>query len=573
MMKKRGLITLCAALCAVSLSTADLSAASKRSSEPRYDMLLNMVHHNPGEPLFTTRYTQPPFVKSLGYNIQVIKREVQCGVTYDRHPEYAVPYGSEEREWIERHAAAVRIQMKQIKDEGLQNIPFTDMLVVPQSLMKRYEKEMVDEYGKISIFKPRTEAVLRAQIDELFWRFPELDGLMIRHGETYLHDTPLHVGSSPARSPEEHCKFINILREELCVKRGKVLIYRTWDFSNLHTLPKVYDAAMSGVEPHEKLYISIKHTTRDFFRNQPFNPNIGRGNLQQIVEVSTNQAGLYGKNSHPYYIGRGVIDGWCEMAADQKKGLRDLYDNKQIRGFWTWTWGDGWGGPYFDNEFWIKLNEFVIRRFTQQPERTEESIFNEYATDVLKLSKADVKRFRELNLLSEEAAFYGQSTQLFPHTVWFSRDQYFACLDLDNAVKKNVIEAALKEKHDNLKRWYRIEELARQIKLQSPEDQEFMEVSTTYGRIKYELYEQMWIMEMMVAQNKVNGTKINREQLLKAISAYDKKFAEWQKLKADYACCPTLYIDYRLTPFAKIGVPFKTNLDKLRKYATSGIGF
>ncbi len=531
-------------------------------------MLLNMVHHNPGEPLFTTRFTQPTFVKELGYKTQVIKREIQCGVTYDKYPEYAVPYESAEREWIERHAAAVKIQMKQINDAGLQNIPFVDMLVLPQSLMAKYEKEMVDEYGKITIFKPRTEAILRAQIEELFWRFPELDGLMIRHGETYLHDTPNHVGGTPARTPDEHARFINILREELCVKRGKTLIYRTWDFSNLHTLPSVYNATMSQVEPHEKLYISIKHTTRDFFRNQPFNPNIGQGNLQQIVEVSTNQAGLYGKNAHPYYIGRGVIDGWCEMPADQKKGLRDLYDNENVKGFWTWTWGDGWGGPYFDNEFWIKLNEYVIRNFTLAPERSEEAIFNDYATKELKLSKADTKRFRELNLLSEEAAFYGQSTQLFGQFIWHTRDQYLGCLHLEKAVSQGVVKEVLQEKHDNLKKWYRIEELAPEIKLQDPADQEFMEVSTTYGRIKYEIYEQVWILEMMVAENVVNGTKMDRERVREAISIYDNKYAEWRKLKSDHVCCPTLYIDYRVTHSA---VTFRVNLDKLRKYATSGI--
>ncbi len=531
-------------------------------------MLLNLVHHNPGEPLFTSRFTQPTYLKELGYKTQVIKREIQCGVTYDKHPEYAVPYESAEREWIERHAASLKVQMKQIKDAGLQNIPFTDMLVLPQSLMNKYKKEITNEYGHITISKQRTQDILKAQIEELFWRFPELDGLIIRHGETYLHDTPMHVGGSPARSPEEHAIFINILREELCVKRGKTLIYRTWDFSNLHTLPSVYNAAMSQVEPHDNLYISIKHTTRDFYRGQPFNPNIGVGNLQQIVEVSTNQAGCYGKCAHPYYIGRGVIDGWCEMPADQKKGLRDLYANKNVRGFWTWTWGDGWGGPYFDNELWIKLNEYVIRTFTLTPERSEEEIFNEYASKVLKLSKQDVKRFRELNLLSEEAAYYGQSTKLFPHFIWHSRDQYFGCLHLENAVKKGVVDEALREKHENLKRWYRIEELAREIKLSDPYDQEFMEVSTTYGRIKYELYEQMWIMEMMIAERVVNGTPIDRERAAAAISAYDNKFAEWRKLKSDHVCCPTLYIDYRVTHTA---VTFRENLDMLRKYVISGI--
>ncbi len=544
--------------------------AKKESGEGRYDMLLNLVHHNPGEPLFQTRFTQPTYLKELGYTTQVIKREIQCGVTYDKVAEYAVANCGDEREWIERHAAALKIQMKQIKDAGLQNIPFTDMLVVPQSLLKKYKKEMVDEYGNITILRERTQQIMRAQIDELFWRFPELDGLMIRHGETYLHDTPHHVGGSPARTPEEHAAVINLLREELCVKRGKTLIYRTWDFGRLHTQPALFEAAMSQVEPHEKLFISIKHPQGDFNRGLNFNPTIGMGELQQIVEVSTNQAGCYGKNSHPYYIGRGVIEGWCEMPESEKRGLRDLYDDPKIKGFWTWTWGDSWGGPYFDNELWIKLNEYVIRQFTLHPKLSEEEIFNTYAIEELNLSKQDAERLRELCLLSEEAVYYGQDTKLFRTNIWFSRDQYFACLELNDAVRKGVVEEALAEKHENLNRWYKMEELSRQIKMQEPYDQEFLEVSTTYGRIKYEIYEQIWVMEMMIAKREVNDTPIDREELAKAISIYDNKFEEWRELKRAHVCCPTIYKDHYLT---HTGVPFKENLDKLRRYLTSNIEF
>jgi len=180
-----------------------------------------------------------------------------------------------------------------------------------------------------------------------------MDGLVIRHGETYLHDTPFHNGGSPARTPEEHALFINILRDEICVNETKNFfighgISACCIVSRNSTLETV-----NAVEPHPNLYFSIKHTQFDFLREYPFNPTIGIGQHQQIVEVSTNQAGVYGKNSSPYYIGKGIIEGWPELTGSGNKDLRDLYNDKKIKRFLDLDLGDGWYGPYFDNELWL----------------------------------------------------------------------------------------------------------------------------------------------------------------------------------------------------------------------------
>lgn len=74
---------------------------------------------------------------------------------------------------------------------------------------------------------------------------------------------------------------------------------------------------MNSVQVHPNLYISIKHVNYDFNRGYPFNKTIGIGEHNQIVEVSINQAGCYGKNAHPYYIGKGVIEGWNDL--DEKR--------------------------------------------------------------------------------------------------------------------------------------------------------------------------------------------------------------------------------------------------------------
>ncbi|WP_236958657.1 hypothetical protein [Joostella atrarenae] len=211
-----------------------------------------MVHHNPGEPHFESEYTQPEYIKSLGYTGQVPKIEIQCGLTYDDFEDNIVPEKSAEKMWIQRHAANVKTRIDIAEKYDVPIYPFTDVLVVPKSVLKKYEEEMSID-GKLSIKKEMTQKLLKAQIAEIFKRFPEVDGLTIRHGETYLHDTPFHRGTSPATTPEEHSILINLLRDEICVKRNKKLIYRTWDFSQFHTKPEFYLKATNAVEPHDNL--------------------------------------------------------------------------------------------------------------------------------------------------------------------------------------------------------------------------------------------------------------------------------------------------------------------------------
>ena len=237
-------------------SSNNEGSVRQQSGSDRYPLLLNMVHHNPGEPHFETQYTEPAFIKELGYNGQIPKIEIQCGLTYDDYENNVVPEETDEKMWILRHASSVRTQIDIAEKVNMPLYPFTDVLVLPISLYNKYKDEMsIDD--RLSIKKPKTQEILRAQIAEIFKRYPKLAGLTTRHGETYLHDTPFHKGTSPARTPEEHTILINILRDEICVKQNKKLFYRTWDFGKLHTNPEHYLEATNAVEVHPNLYFSI----------------------------------------------------------------------------------------------------------------------------------------------------------------------------------------------------------------------------------------------------------------------------------------------------------------------------
>ncbi|WP_430936004.1 hypothetical protein [Saccharicrinis sp. 156] len=529
----------------------------------RYPILFNMVHHNPGEPRFNTKYTEPAYIMELGYNGQVPKFEIQCAVTYDGYEDNLVTDNTPEKMWIERKAADIRIMLENAKRAGMPMYPFMDVCVVPHSVMEKYGDEM-KKNGHLSIQKAKTKEILKAQIAEIFAKFPELGGLTIRFGETYLHDTPFHVGDRPVRSPEDHVTILNLLREEVCVKRNKKLFYRTWDWGKIkrkfHLDPEIYLQITNAIAPHENLYFSVKHVHGDFLRGLPFNKTLGIGKHQQIVEVSMNQAGMYGRNAHPYYIGQGIIEGWPEM--EQKKGLRDLYGDLQVKGVWTWTWGDGWFGPYFGNEFWMDLNEYVIRQYTLNPQITEEELFNEYATNTLKMSSENITKLRELCLLSVDAVFKGQATALQHMAPWWIRDHFFSAQDMSIYVKKGLAEKVLAEKKENLLTWYKMEEIAQSISLPNKDDEEFLKVSTTYGRIKYELIELIFRTQIMFAQMELEGKAFDRQEAKNILETYSNKWEEWMMLKKENSCCPTLYVDYE-SDHCQGNEPFNVSIKKL----------
>lgn len=78
---------------------------------------------------------------------------------------------------------------------------------------------------------------IRCQAFELF---PGLDGLVVRVGENYGGPSgpvawegqgAVNFRLSKIEQQAEYAKFITALRETVCVKHGKRVIFRTWDTS------------------------------------------------------------------------------------------------------------------------------------------------------------------------------------------------------------------------------------------------------------------------------------------------------------------------------------------------------
>jgi hypothetical protein len=542
-----------------------LEAAPVGSAEPRLRFVMDMVHHNPGEAKFQTKFLDPKLLKAWGFNGNIPREFVQSAVTYDSFDREIFPVGSTERAWVEDYAREIDVLFKAMKAEGQPCYPFTDFIVLPKRLVEKYREEICDSKGRIDISRPKTKEVLRAMIAEIFERFPSLGGLTVRHGETYLHDVPYHTGGNPILNGEaSHIELINLLREEVCVKRNKLLFYRTWDFGNMHDRPEFYLGVTDNIEPHPNLFFSIKHQQGDYHRLSRFNPCLGIGKHPQIVEVQS-QLEAYGKGAFPYYNGQGVIDGWEEYASHKgPKGLRDFLDNPLFAGVWTWSRGGGWKGPYIPNEFWIDLNTYVVARWAQNPTRTEEEVFNEFARDVAGIrNAADLARFRRLAILSASAVLRSQNSLISKLNVWWNRDEYFANItsDLKRVVSAGKTAAFLAEKAEATAQYREIESLSRQIKLPDARNAEFVRVSSTYGRIKAEIIEQMCRAILFNLEKPANSSATD-SRVAAAIASYDKLWAEWRKLKADYPnSCPTLYTDRDFYDRPGMGAA----IDKLRK--------
>lgn len=538
---------------------------------------MDMVHNNPGEEPYVTKYNDPNYVKSQGFNGMVTHWFVNCAITYDNYGKGLVPVNTEERKWIETRASEIDKKLADCKKAGMDIYPFTDFIVFPRSVWAKYRDEisgngkvigdggMSGRAAKPNMQSKRTQDLLRAQIDGIFERFPDLAGLTTRFGETYLHDTPYHMGGGPIREGkegiEDQITFINILREEVCVKRNKKIFFRTWDFGyNFHTNPEYYLAVTNKIAPHPNLFFVIKYQQDDFHRMTPFNPTIGIGNQPQIVEAQSRME-AYGKGAHPYYTAKGVIDGWPETKYEitfgsheftgklndpaKPRGIKDVLSTGLLKGVLTWSNGGGWDGPYTTHEIWTDLNTFVISQWGRNPERSEEDIFYEFGANLgLQGYQADL--FRQLCLLTVEGVRKGQLNSYTSNSVWWSRDQYFSVAEnknvLNEIIRKNVEKQVLAEKAEASAIWRQIELLSKQFCVKDAETQEAIEVSSTYGRIKYELIEQMWILMIENARAKRNGT-LDKERVRSAIKTYNRLWDEWRHLKSSSKYCASLYTD------------------------------
>ncbi len=517
--------------------------------------VMDMVHHNPMDTPFKSEFCHPEKLASLGMDAMVINefKFPHCAVTFDSLDKSISPVGSDERAWAEELAEEINNRIDECHKNGLEAFFFTDIIVLPKRLVELYRNEICDENGNISFKRPFTWTVHKIMLDELFNRFPDMDGLVIRTGETYTHNIPYHCGNGPVDYKNDydgsiavHAGLLNMLREEVCVKRNKKIVYRTWDFGYFHTRPEYYMAVTSQVEPHPGLYIAIKHTNGDYFRTYPFNKTITLGNHKQIVEVQC-QREYEGKGAYPNYIARSVINGFEETKDDPApRCLNDIKDHPLYAGIWTWSRGGGWYGPYLQNELWCDLNAYVLSQWGHNPDRSEAEIFEEYAA-LIGISPETQEHFRRMCVLTPDAIIRGRGSLLHEVSVTWTRDHYLGGeKQLQRAfrdiVAKNIVDESIEEMRQSTAIWEEIDSLAGIVRCSDPAVGSYISTSARYGLLLHKImYNGFAVMMKGYVGDKTGNYDF--DGIKEAINRYDEAWAAYRRLKEERADCATLYHD------------------------------
>ena len=497
-------------------------------------LILDMVHHNPGAARYETKFEDPGYLRDEGYNGKVyfLFDSPTLAVNWASVDPDILPAGSPDRAWVDAKAASIDRMLVQCHAAGLRAYAEADLILFPKRLIQKYGMERT--FGNPS--DPQTAKFLRLLVNQVFDRFPSLDGLVVRIGETYLQDAPFHEGAIQNKKDAERTiiPLVRLLREEVCVRHNKQLIFRSW--LSFDTRPETYLAVDAAIEPHTNLFIAVKHCEGDFHRGNAFSRVIGMGRHQQIIEVQCARE-YEGKGAYPNYIAHGVIEGFEEHQLNPSQGKFNSIgafarQSPLFGGIWTWSRGGGWDGPYIKNELWCELNAWVMAQWARDPRQSEEAVFNRFAQEKLGLKGDDVKKFRRFCLLSADAVVRGKSGVHQELSPWWSRDDGInrPALPDDPAVRTSIAA----QQREAVEMWQEIVRLAGEIHFADPETADFVKVSSTYGLDLYRIYQAYINLNFA-------GLQAEPEKLRDLLKKYDAAWDDYRELVKIHANCASLY--------------------------------
>jgi hypothetical protein len=528
-------------------------------------LVIDMVHHNPGEKPFDSAFTDSRHLKSLGFTGQCFKH-INAVIEYPELKGAPKP-SSKESKWLKNLKRQITDEIRQAKEAGLLVFYHVDLFILPRRIVESFKGDLCDpKTGKISFARPFTRQLHRHLFAEIFDRFPDVDGIIIRVGENYLFDTPYHCGNTAVtyegethsqREISEFLELIEFLKEEICGKYNRYLIYRTWDIQNsrFHSNPDFYLGVTDQIPPHRKLLFSIKHTHIDFHRYARWNPCLGKGKHRQLVEVQC-QREYEGKGAFPNFSSSGVIDGFPESAQDHN--LRRFVKSPYFAGVYSWSRGGGWYGPYITraNEFWVDLNVRYLTRFLQNSDIPESVIFNMIAREDFKLQIEDQHLLYRIAKLSLNAVLGGKFCKVwdtrpaaefdkYPTNQWM-RDDVLGGWDLLNPVfeflyQKNLGDEAIREKEQAVALWSLLVSISCELQISENTDlKKTIQASCQYGHRLFSFIASGW-KTLYLDYSKRQGTAVPFNQIEAGLRETRLKWKDYARLNSDYGCGATLY--------------------------------
>ena len=426
------------------------------------------------------------------------------------------PPGTNASAFVDAMIAGYQYDFHEHKADGFAVFVSMDLMIFPTRLLELYKDQVCDPMlpppvkgmvCRISLDRNLTRDIYRGVFDELESLYPGYDGLAFRTGEIYTRTGDgLYQGNSPVpwmRWPPNpatnttvqqaaYVRMLSFLREELCVKRGKHVHFRTWDTypDRFHANRSYYLAVVDQIAPHPKLVFSIKHTAVDFWRRVMFNPTLGAGKHKQAVENDVKR-NYDGNGAFPHYTGAGIVSGnFSEYTTPAlQRGLRNLVGPLADQGAAPLVgytggfdnFGRGMAGPAtYGSGLWPDLNNWVPLEFLYNNGTVPETeLFARYCATRLGLSAPAAAMLRDLALLATRALLLGRYCEPFDATLglaymptgdWFEMDRLAGLDNLGNPLwnhdgwpngpsvmgylhAQGLIAAALAEKEESVVLW------------------------------------------------------------------------------------------------------------------------
>ncbi|MEZ6191595.1 MAG: hypothetical protein R3C45_09935 [Phycisphaerales bacterium] len=382
---------------------------------------------NPGEPEVQTRYQDPAELKALGYNGLVIYESTALSgvknldsITSD-----------ELRRWVGARADHISQTIHHAQAAGLSVYLSYDALVLPTHEVDRNVTGLCCK-GKPTTLCPASDQALElsvAALDAMLHRWPSIDGIVFRFGDTDAQRLPHLVGNdiysphcprcSQFGRAERALAFIQRMHRLVVEGHNKRLIVRAWNVrpNGMHDVPELAGriaADLPGDPKDDRLVLSFKFTQTDFWRYQRWNPSsLVCGDRPIIYELQC-QREFEGKGGVPNWQAPLWRDGCPEMSQldGEVHGLAEAAGRVNLVGLWAWVRGGGWGGPFVKNEQWIDANVYAVPHLADDPKADTHKLAEQWARDRLGLD--DDSAGHLVRLMEDSPAFIRQAFYIGP---------------------------------------------------------------------------------------------------------------------------------------------------------------
>lgn len=373
-------------------------------------MLIDVIHDNPGEPPFVSRFRDPELLRSYGYDAMAFSEALLA------LPEFQAPALIGPTRVSGELPTTLDQQIQNAQEAGMSVFLHVSALVLPRALVEKSPELFLcqDEQGKLCPGQDATLEAFTQTIRNLLKRWPSVDGIIVRPG-VVQHASHPHLLANTLQEPScpvcrgmslvtRHAQLASRLHQVVAHEFGKIYVHRLIQRASpgaptLHDDPTLYQALVSQLPHSSKLILSLAYHQGDGRHGSPINPCLlatateqarmanlgGDSGPRQWIEFACERE-FEGKGAFPNF----QIPRWQEIF--NTLGLNP--DNVHRYGYLSISRGipngavgtntaaksAGLGGPYIHREEWIDANIFGLAELVRNPQELPEIVAHHWAS-------------------------------------------------------------------------------------------------------------------------------------------------------------------------------------------------